>query len=42
MAQLWHDRGKLPGYRIVKQSQYLRHFTAELQPLGAMAKREVA
>lgn len=33
LSDIYKDREKLKGYRIVKESEFLRHFTATLEPL---------
>lgn len=32
MKELFNEKDKLTGYKIVKQPKYLRHFTAEFEP----------
>ncbi len=34
VLKVWEERGSLPGYRIVEQAPFLRHFSAKLEPLG--------
>lgn len=34
VAEVFERRHQLRGYRIVEQPQYLRHFTAKLEPIG--------
>jgi tryptophanase len=33
MKELFNEKDKLTGYKIVKQPKYLRHFTAEFEPI---------
>lgn len=33
VANVWHDRARLPGYRIVEERPVLRAFTAKLVPI---------
>jgi len=32
VTQVWEERASLPGYRIVEQAPFLRHFSAKLTP----------
>ena len=34
VTKVWEQRNSLPGYRIVEQAPFLRHFSAKLEPLG--------
>ena len=34
VTQVWAERASLPGYRIVEQAPFLRHFSAKLAPLS--------
>ena len=34
IAQVYHDREKVPGMRIVYEPPFLRHFTAHFEPIG--------
>jgi tyrosine phenol-lyase len=34
VTKVWEDRASLSGYRIVEQAQFLRHFSAKLEPLA--------
>lgn len=34
MQQVWEKRGKIPGYRIIKQPPFLRHFSAHFAADG--------
>jgi tryptophanase len=34
VLRVWEQRAELPGYRIVEQAPFLRHFSARLEPLG--------
>jgi len=34
LSETWDNRGKLRGYRITQQPEYLRHFTCHFEPLG--------
>ena len=34
VTQVWAERESLPGYRIVEQAPFLRHFSAKLEPIG--------
>jgi tryptophanase len=34
VTQVWEERASLPGYRIVEQAPFLRHFSAKLEPLA--------
>jgi tryptophanase len=31
------QKGSIPGYRIVRESEYLRHFTCDLEPMAEVA-----
>jgi tryptophanase len=33
VLKVWEGRESLPGYRIVEQAPFLRHFSARLEPL---------
>jgi tryptophanase len=33
VLKVWEERASLPGYRIVEQAPFLRHFSARLEPL---------
>jgi len=33
VTKVWEERESLPGYRIVEQAPFLRHFSAKLEPL---------
>jgi tryptophanase len=32
ILDVWRRRDKIPGYKLVHQAPFLRHFTARLQP----------
>jgi tryptophanase len=34
VTKVWEERASLPGYRIVEQAPFLRHFSAKLEPLS--------
>ncbi len=34
VTQVFEERASLPGYRIVEQAPFLRHFSAKLEPIG--------
>ena len=34
VLKVWEERESLPGYRIIEQAPFLRHFSARLEPLG--------
>ena len=34
VLKAWGEHESLPGYRIVEQAPFLRHFSARLEPLG--------
>ena len=34
VIKAFEQRASLPGYRIVEQAPFLRHFSAKLEPLG--------
>ena len=34
ILDVWRRREKIPGYELVQQAPFLRHFTAKLRPLG--------
>jgi tryptophanase len=33
VTKVWEERDSLPGYRIVEQAPFLRHFSAKLEPI---------
>ncbi len=34
ILEVWENRKKYSGYRIIRQAKYLRHFTCHFEPLG--------
>ena len=38
--QVYERRARIPGYRIVSQPKFLRHFTAQFEPLECRSKSE--
>ncbi len=34
VTKVWEERGSLPGYRIVEQAPFLRHFSAKMEPVS--------
>ena len=34
LAEVWRNRSTIPGYRITRQSSYLRHFTCWFEPIA--------
>ena len=34
IIEVFHNREKLPGYRITEEPPVLRHFTAKFEPIG--------
>jgi tyrosine phenol-lyase len=34
IVDVWHRRGKIPGYELVQHAPFLRHFTARMKPIG--------
>ncbi len=41
VVECFLDREKIRGVRIVRQAPFLRHFTAEFEPLGASSQAQV-
>ena len=33
IEEVWNDRAKIPGHRITRQTQILRHFTCHFEPV---------
>jgi tryptophanase len=37
ILEVWHRRARIQGLRLTYEAPFLRHFTAQLEPVAAVA-----